>query len=260
MVKGIERFKEYFADYEGNYVIIGGTACEIYEEANALVPRATKDIDILLIVEALSANFVCRFWEFVKAAEYEDKSKGERTEEGHKQEYYRFKSPNKNNFPYQIELFSRNIGLIKFPADAHITPIPMNDDLSSLSAILMDDDYYNFTIEHSRTEEGIHIANVESLICLKCRAFLEMTHRKNKGESVDSKPILKHKKDVFRLAGMLSPSDKYTVPVTLRKDIEDFCKAVEKDLPNSDFLTAAGLKNITGDDLLSLLKQTFLPK
>ena len=52
MVKGIERFKEYFAAYEGNYVIIGGTACEIHEEENALVPRATKDIDIILIVEA----------------------------------------------------------------------------------------------------------------------------------------------------------------------------------------------------------------
>ena len=81
MVKGIERFKEYFAAYEGNYVIIGGTACEIHEEENALIPRATKDIDIILIVEALNADFVTRFWEFVKAAGYEEKNKGERTEE-----------------------------------------------------------------------------------------------------------------------------------------------------------------------------------
>lgn len=258
MVKGIERFKEYFAAYEGNYVIIGGTACEIHEEENALVPRATKDIDIILIVEALSTDFVSRFWEFVKAARYEEKNKGERTEEGHKHEYYRFMKPQNSDFPFQIELFSRNIGLINFPADAHITPIPMNEDLSSLSAILMDDDYYRFTIEHSRTEDGIHIANVESLICLKCRAFLEMTERKKNGESVDSKHIAKHKKDVFRLAGMLAPSDKYDVPATLRADIENFCKAVEMDLPNKDFLSAAGLNNISGMELLSQLKQTFL--
>jgi len=148
MVRGIERFKEFFSDFEGNYVIIGGTACEIHEEENALVPRATKDIDIILIVEALNVNFVHQFWDFVKAAAYEEKNKGERTDEGHKQEYYRFMKPLNTNFPYQVELFSRNIGLLNFPEDAHITPIPIDDDLSSLSAILMDDDYYHFTIEH----------------------------------------------------------------------------------------------------------------
>ena len=29
MVKGLEKFKEYFAGFEDNYVIIGGTACDI---------------------------------------------------------------------------------------------------------------------------------------------------------------------------------------------------------------------------------------
>ncbi|NVB76564.1 hypothetical protein HUV05_24325, partial [Bacteroides vulgatus] len=100
-------------------------------------------------------------------------------------EYYRFKEPGNPDFPYQIELFSRNIGVVKFPDDAHITPIPVDDDLSSLSAILMDDDYYYYTIEHSTLEEGVHIANIESLICLKCRAYLEMTERKSNGEQVD---------------------------------------------------------------------------
>ena len=52
MVKGIERFKEFFKGFENSYVIIGGTACEIHEELYAQTPRATKDIDIILIVEA----------------------------------------------------------------------------------------------------------------------------------------------------------------------------------------------------------------
>jgi hypothetical protein len=29
MVRGIEKFKEYFTDYADNYIIIGGTACDI---------------------------------------------------------------------------------------------------------------------------------------------------------------------------------------------------------------------------------------
>ncbi len=29
MVRGMEKFKEYFKSFGGNYVIIGGTACEM---------------------------------------------------------------------------------------------------------------------------------------------------------------------------------------------------------------------------------------
>lgn len=53
MVTGIDKFKEYFAEYENNYIIIGGTACDILEENAGQIPRATKDIDIILIVEAV---------------------------------------------------------------------------------------------------------------------------------------------------------------------------------------------------------------
>ena len=50
MIKGIEKFKEFFSEFENSYVIIGGTACEIHEEIYAQSPRATKDIDIILVV------------------------------------------------------------------------------------------------------------------------------------------------------------------------------------------------------------------
>lgn len=259
MVKGIEKFKEYFKEFEGSYVIIGGTACESHEELYAQNPRATKDIDIILVVEALSQEFVMRFWDLVKTAGYEQRNKGTGEGDRHKHEYYRFVKPANTEFPYQIELFSRNMGLLNFPEDAHITPIPTDDDLSSLSAILMDDDYYDFTIKHSHVEDGVHIANVESLICLKCKAFLEMTERKSQGEQVDSKHIQKHKKDVFRLAAMLAPSERFVdVPQTLKDDISLFCDTVKEELPNQDFFKSAGLRNITGEQMLEQLTNSFL--
>ena len=61
MVRGIDKFREFFTGYEGNYVIIGGTACEMHEEIYAQTPRATKDIDIILIVEALSSDFFTKY-------------------------------------------------------------------------------------------------------------------------------------------------------------------------------------------------------
>lgn len=63
MVKGIEIFKQYFARYSDSYVIIGGTACDMIEERAGQNPRATKDIDIILIIEALTSEFVRRFWQ-----------------------------------------------------------------------------------------------------------------------------------------------------------------------------------------------------
>ena len=131
MVRGIDKFREFFTGYEGNYVIIGGTACEMHEEIYAQTPRATKDIDIILIVEALSSDFAAKFWEFVKTAGYRQRNKGTGNGEC-RHEYYRFKEPGNPDFPYQIELFSRNIGVVKFPDDAHITPIPVDDDLSKI--------------------------------------------------------------------------------------------------------------------------------
>lgn len=90
MVRGIDTFKEFFKGFEDNYVIIGGTACEIHEDLYAQVPRATKDIDIILVVEALSAEFVAKFWEFIKKGNYDQRNKGvnENVEPNH--EYFRF--------------------------------------------------------------------------------------------------------------------------------------------------------------------------
>lgn len=81
---------------------------------------------------------------------------------------------------------------------------------------------YRFTIEHSLQEDGVHIANIESLICLKSKAFLDLSQRKAKGESVDSKHIAKHKKDVFRLAAMLTPASRYELPDILKQMLVTF--------------------------------------
>ena len=77
MVRGMNKFRTFFAEFTNNYVIIGGTACDFYEERYGQEPRATKDIDIILVVEALSTDFVSRFWEFVKAGGYTSRQRGE---------------------------------------------------------------------------------------------------------------------------------------------------------------------------------------
>ncbi|HHJ53098.1 MAG TPA: hypothetical protein ENJ89_07875, partial [Caldithrix abyssi] len=66
MVKGLEIFKLFFRDYAEKYILIGGAACDILFTEAGLPFRATKDLDIVLVVEALDTEFIRRFWEFVE--------------------------------------------------------------------------------------------------------------------------------------------------------------------------------------------------
>ena len=117
MVLGIERFKEWFQGYEDQYAIIGGTACDLLMAEEGLDFRGTKDIDLVLIVEAISPEFSRRFWEFVRSAGYEHRNKST----GQPQ-FYRFSHPTESGYPFMIELFSRRVDAIVLPEDAVLTP------------------------------------------------------------------------------------------------------------------------------------------
>ena len=135
MVKGLELFKEYFIDYKEQYVLIGGAACDINFEDNAATFRVTKDLDMVLIVEALTPEFGNRFWRFIKDGGYENKAKSDG-----RPQFYRFKEPKNEEFPKMIELFGREqFELNEFDG---ITPIHIDDEVSSLSGILLNDEYY----------------------------------------------------------------------------------------------------------------------
>ena len=63
MVVGLQNFRERFGRFDDQFVIIGGTACELLMSEEELDFRATKDIDVVLIVENLTKEFGTQFWE-----------------------------------------------------------------------------------------------------------------------------------------------------------------------------------------------------
>lgn len=69
MVRGLDRFAEHFAGFEDRYALIGGTAVFVALDASGLQFRATKDLDIVICVEALDTEFAAAFWEFVEAGQ-----------------------------------------------------------------------------------------------------------------------------------------------------------------------------------------------
>lgn len=252
MVNGLNVFRDYFKDFPDNYIIIGGTACDIIIDAAGFTPRATKDIDIILIIEVLSLKFVARFWDFIRDGQY---GKTEKNEDDRK--YYRFSKPQNANFPYQVELFSRKPDLLDIPEGIHLTPIPVDDDLSSLSAILMNDEYYDYTHTHCTDDGGLKRANTEALVCLKAKAYLDMVMRRGKGEKVDEKHIRKHKADVFRLCVTLAADAIFELPQSIQEDMQVFADTVKDQLPDKTIFEQMGLRNINSATLFQQLMTSF---
>ena len=67
-MEGLEKFREAFESYSDNYVIIGGTACDITMTGTVVRPRATHDIDMIVIVEKMTSDFAERCLAFLKKA------------------------------------------------------------------------------------------------------------------------------------------------------------------------------------------------
>lgn len=70
MVPGLDSFREKFKNYTDYYTIIGGTACDILRSEADLPFRATKDIDMILIMEDNVPEFASIFWKYIKEGGY----------------------------------------------------------------------------------------------------------------------------------------------------------------------------------------------
>ncbi len=249
MVKGLDRFKEHFAGYADRYVLIGGTASSLSMEELGSEFRATKDLDLVICVESLDREFAEVFWEFIRLGKYENrqKSTGKRL-------FYRFHGPQVEGFPEMLELFARVPDALDLKGDTGITPIPVDEEISSLSAILMNDDYYGFVMERRTTIDGLSLVKADGLIPLKARAYVDLSNRKAAGEAVDSKNIRKHKNDMIRLFTVLDREARISLPVSLQEDLALAFSLMRQDPPD---LKSLGISRISFAEVLDELRQFY---
>jgi hypothetical protein len=243
-------FKSHFEAFSDRYVLIGGTACFLAMEDAGLEFRATKDLDIVLCVEALDGDFVRAFWDFIRKGKYkiQEKSTG-------KKQYYRFKNPEDESYPVMIELFSRVPDALTVSEDSHLTPIPMDEEVSSLSAILLDDEYYGFIHDGKQETDGLPVAGPTYLIPLKAKAWLDLTKRREAGETIDQKDINKHKNDVFRLYQIIDPALSISLPGSIGENLRDFLNLMEEG--KSVDLKSLGLRRTTLDEVIAKLRSIY---
>lgn len=250
MVRGFQRFKEWFLGYEKEYTVIGGVACDLLMENAGQEFRATKDLDMVLMVEALTPDFVSRFWEYIQEAGYEHRHKSSGSVQ-----FYRFTNPKDNSWLFMIELFSRKPDEVFLSGESVLTPIPVEEEISSLSAILLDETYYAFLRDGRILIDGVPVLEVKHLIPFKAKAFIDNAMRKENGEQIDSRNIRKHKNDVFRLLLMLSDNEsELLLPEAIRDDMLTFIGMMSDEQVD---VKALGGGRVTKENLIARFKNTY---
>ena len=248
LTHGLEKFKEYFNGFKNQYVLIGGTACSILFDEFGSDFRSTKDIDIVLIVEALTKEFAEQFFKFVEDGKYELKNKSTGLPQ-----FYRFSKPQNKDFPSMIELFSKKESELILKNINGLTPLHIDDEISSLSAILLNDSYYEVLKNGIKLIDGLSVLSVESLVLFKVKAWLDLINRKFQGENIDSSDIKKHKNDIFRLSTLILGTETLLLPEEVKSDVVDFCKKMKTetvDLKNLNIKT-------TKDSIIQRYKTIF---
>ena len=250
MVHGLEKFKEYFENHKNQYVFIGGTACDILMDELGAPFRAAKDLDIVLIIEALDISFGNTFWQFIEAGGYKHRQKSTG-----KNQFYRFSKPEDEDFPKMIELFSRKTNNFELKFNSSLTPIHIDESIVSLSAILLDDAYYDLLVRGKLIVEGYSLIEIETVILFKIKAWIDLKQRKKAGEQIDSKNIKKHRNDIFRLLVNVNPSTKVEIVDEIKDDVNEFIDMIHLDKPD---LKNLGIKRTKFSELMESLKLCFL--
>jgi len=128
----------------------------------------------------------------------------------------------------------------------------MDEEVSSLSAILLDKDYYAFIHAGKQETDGLPVLGPAYLIPLKARAWLDLKKRREAGDAIDEKDIKKHKNDVFRLYQIVDPGQSIGLPASIKKDLRQFFDEIESE--QGVDLKSLGLRSRSLSEVLADLR------
>ena len=246
-IQGLEHFANYFSDVSEMFVIVGGVASALLMEDAGEEFRPTKDIDLVIVANP-STDLTTKLKKYIDEAGYKIQEK-----DG-KESFYRFREPKNTDYPKQVEIFSNNPGGITLLDGQHIIPVETAPEVGRLSAILLEEEYFQL-IKDNRTQVGKHsIATQAAIIPLKARAYNDIKARE--GLTSEAK---KHRNDIMKLALSLNQDEKHALGTLARTHMEG-CLADLSKLPSTDF------NNVMRDypqaksveEIIKILRDTFL--
>ena len=220
VVKGLSRFCEALRGHVDCYVLIGGGAYSVLLAERNIDFRATRDLDIVVLTDKAGASFARAFWSFIEGGRYRC---GSRNDPGVR--YYRFTATDETpalDYPAMVEPFAKHPDFSLVDEGSDIAPLPFDDDTASLSAIILDEGYYDFLKSGVTIIGGVPLLDTMHIIPLKMRAHIDLNDRSAKGEKVDGKDLRKHRADIVKLADLLPGTARLVLQGSLARDAAAF--------------------------------------
>jgi len=228
---GLSHFEEHFREFKDQYVIVGGFATLMLLDRE--LPnhgKATHDIDLVLLTTS-SIEMADRIKIYIKEGGYTIQ-KGQQD----RYQYYRFVEPQVEGYAKEIELFAAEEYGIELDEGQRIIPIDPEEGLYSLSAIMLDTEYFDM-IKHNIEEiDGIPYSNTLATMLLKMSAVYDLYHRS------DDK-WKKHRRDILKLALLLTGEEQVILIGRMIADVDFFKLELEK-------LTPKMIKQIVGKGIM----------
>jgi hypothetical protein len=164
---GLNHFEEYFKDFRESYVVVGGFATlMLLEKQLEGHGKVTQDIDLVLLTTA-SIEMAQKIKAYVREGEYTIQ-KGEKDNFS----YYRFVNPKVENFAKEIELFAVKDQALLLDEGQRIIPIDPEEGLYSLSAIMLDNEYFEMIKNNIDNSNRVPCTNTLATIMLKYQPFM----------------------------------------------------------------------------------------
>ena len=249
-IRGLHHFADFFKDLREDFAVIGGTAATMLLDEAGLEFRATKDIDIVIIA-AESNTFAERMIQYVKHGRYEIQ-RNDATPR-----FYRFLKPQDLAFPVQIELFHKKPDGIELFDRQHIVPIKASPQDIGISAILLEDDYFELIKNNVVTTLTVPSITTEATIVLKAKAYNDLLTRQQMGEKVELRQITKHRNDIFRLLQGVATSNAVRLHGLPREHFEAFLRIAYDEVKLIEVFQGLNLP-FSPEEAVALLKRHFL--
>lgn len=247
MVRGLDVFRDWFEEYPSRYVVIGGTACNLILAQYGAPERATHDIDMVIVAESFDESFYRRLISFIRKGGYQHKGKAD------KYVLYRFERPIDESFPPKIELLSKHPDRLA-GIETDLDRFQTIDATGSLSAILLDDAYYDLLDRGIETVEGIPVLGLHYLPVFKIHAWANLSDDKAAGKAVHSDEINKHRRDVLRLCALFEPGTKVAVPPSIVSEVKRFVTERPWD---DNMMRNLGLR-ISANEMANLIEASYI--
>ncbi|MCQ2796783.1 MAG: hypothetical protein MJ213_05780 [Bacilli bacterium] len=216
----IEKVITFIGQHSSNFTVIGGIAVDFVLKDTPIVPRTTKDIDIVLCTDNLDGDFNKDLVKFLKAGKYKNALINK------KKCAYRFIHPDNEEYPNIVELFAKEDKISK-ELHHYLGKINIEYDNELLSAILIDEEIYNFIVEHKIIIDSLPVDDCSALIALKTYAYFNNQKLKEEGKITSDHDISKHRSDIIRmLASIGEIPTAIELPNILKKSVKEFEKVL----------------------------------